>query len=616
MDRINAVAVQNTANQTPTSNARDATEQNIPPTHNQIQIEALIHQNHETTNLQETSSPKNTITTRPSVGFREIQNLKSVNLPGALEITNTPLPTRKRNPSYQKSRYIYDEALKSLNAEIDRFDAQKYHNKPYEALISSNIRPHYRKIRQRQQALTAAAEDLLLILEKEGMVQEEREVKEDIDNASSQIIAVKFQFGDSVSNCSEKTRQESDTVSNASTHIQSHHPTSGFWSLSSPPTNTIPTSTSPTKGWGIHSQTQTTSTIIGGITSTIPPPPAAKPHLHTVVCTAPTCTTDGIIHSHQYIPYTDAQAHTTPIVPNTGILHQTQSNQTSRETSPSTYNTTNNIQPSRETAPKTPNATGTDTTSRESNALPAFQQAAREEMSSQLNTLIQNINDMFIVMRDENQRLRTDVVQISQRMDQLQSNRASAQAHPNTHASTQQTNQRTNYRPPFPTHSHITEQVPGQVPFPAQDQHVTVRLNQDKAFKNLLNATTSKFIGKDVLEYAPWKRALSTETENLQLTPTQKLKLLEARTELEPHQIIKELRFVHIEMGPEVALQMVWEALDKIYHTPHTPSQQLLKKLTQGPTIKPSDTSALVSFYYNANPPLHYIAPTRTPYHH
>ena len=318
MDRITTAAVQNTANQTPTSNARDASEQNSPPAHNQIQFEALIHQNSEAIDLQEVESPPKPITNRPSVGFREIQNLKSVNLPGALEITNTPLPTRKRNPSYQKARYMYNETLKALNAEIARFDAQKYYNKPCEALINSNIRPHYRKIRQRQQALAIAAEDLLPILEKDGLVQEEREVKEDIDNTSSQIIAIKFQFGDSVSNCSEKTRQESDIGSNASIQIQNKHQTSGIWSLSSPPINTIPTSTSPIKGWGIPSHTQTTSTITRGITSTIPPPPAATPHLHTVVCTAPTCTSDGIIQSHQYMPYTNGQTYTTPIVPNAG----------------------------------------------------------------------------------------------------------------------------------------------------------------------------------------------------------------------------------------------------------------------------------------------------------
>ena len=87
MDRTNAPAVQNTANQTPTSTDRNAAEQNNPPTHNQIQTEAMIHQNSEE-HLQRSATPQNTIATRPSVSFREIENLKSVNLPGALEITN------------------------------------------------------------------------------------------------------------------------------------------------------------------------------------------------------------------------------------------------------------------------------------------------------------------------------------------------------------------------------------------------------------------------------------------------------------------------------------------------------------------------------------------------
>ena len=165
-DRTPASAARAAANQTPSSNYQNAIEQNTPPTHNQQQIEALIHQNPEATDLHEIASPQNPITTRPSVSFREVQNLRSVNLPGALEITNTPLPTRKRNPSYQKARYMYDENLKALKTEVSKFDAQKYHNKPYEAIIKSNIRPHYRKIRQREQALLIAAEDLIPILKK------------------------------------------------------------------------------------------------------------------------------------------------------------------------------------------------------------------------------------------------------------------------------------------------------------------------------------------------------------------------------------------------------------------------------------------------------------------
>ena len=135
--------------------------------------------------------------------------------------------------------------------------------------------------------------------------------------------------------------------------------------------------------------------------------------------------------------------------------------------------------------------------------------------------------------------------------------------------------------------------------FGSSQDPIATRLRQEKAFKQLINSTTTKFNGKDVLEYAPWNAALAIETENLQLTSTQFLKLLEVRTELEPNQIIRDLRYVQIEMGPDSALQMAWEILNKTYHTSQSPSQQLLNKLIQGPPIKSTDTSALVSFLSN-----------------
>ena len=46
-------------------------------------------------------------------------------------------------------------------------------------------------------------------------------------------------------------------------------------------------------------------------------------------------------------------------------------------------------------------------------------------------------------------------------------------------------------------------------------------------------------------------------------------------------------------MGPDVALRMVWDILNETYFTPLSPSQQLLKKLVQGPIIRTNDSSAI-----------------------
>ena len=102
--------------------------------------------------------------------------------------------------------------------------------------------------------------------------------------------------------------------------------------------------------------------------------------------------------------------------------------------------------------------------------------------------------------------------------------------------------------------------------------------------QNLVKAQAIKFNGKDSQEYAPWKRALKKEMESLQLTANQELSLLEARTEDEARLVITELRPLRNELGSEIALQRIWEALDQTYYNPISQVQSLLKKLTQGPT--------------------------------
>ena len=84
--------------------------------------------------------------------------------------------------------------------------------------------------------------------------------------------------------------------------------------------------------------------------------------------------------------------------------------------------------------------------------------------------------------------------------------------------------------------------------------------------------------------------------ESLNLTSNQELSLLEARTEDEAKMVIKELRPLRNELGPDIALQRIWETLDQTYYNPTSQVQSLLKKLTQGPDVKAEDASALLTF--------------------
>ena len=60
--------------------------------------------------------------------------------------------------------------------------------------------------------------------------------------------------------------------------------------------------------------------------------------------------------------------------------------------------------------------------------------------------------------------------------------------------------------------------------------------------------------------------------------------------------VIKELRPLRNELGPDIALRRIWETLDQTYYNPISQVQSLLKKLTQGPDVKAEDASALLSF--------------------
>ena len=103
------------------------------------------------------------------------------------------------------------------------------------------------------------------------------------------------------------------------------------------------------------------------------------------------------------------------------------------------------------------------------------------------------------------------------------------------------------------------------------------------------------------MDYKPWIEALEREVRGLNLDDFQWLELLEARTEGEALQLIKENRIMTIEDSPEHSLRIVWNTLHQRFHTEDRPSHQLLKELQQGTTISSSDASKLFTFAQRCN---------------
>ena len=121
--------------------------------------------------------------------------------------------TRNRSPSLQKAITIYEEAVRAIQRELAEFEAQKYLFKPHEDLHSTDIRPRYRKLRMREQALLLASEDLRLLREKSGLMPDARKIKEEVDYLLTPITNIQLTYKDLVSNASGSARQEADSES-------------------------------------------------------------------------------------------------------------------------------------------------------------------------------------------------------------------------------------------------------------------------------------------------------------------------------------------------------------------------------------------------------------------
>ena len=139
--------------------------------------------------------------------------------------------------------------------------------------------------------------------------------------------------------------------------------------------------------------------------------------------------------------------------------------------------------------------------------------------------MARNFDDMCRGIKEENHALRLDMARMWERMDQPSTSNAHFRA-PGINLPT--TSCHGQYRPPFPP-TRPSSPTSSTV----NDVLIQTRLHQNKAFKQALAATTSRFNGLDAQEYVEWKRTFQLEVADLQLNSTQVLQLLEARTEMD-----------------------------------------------------------------------------------
>ena len=112
---------------------------------------------------------------------RELKNLESINLPGALEQQNAQSATKVRSPSYRRALLIYTDALEAIQGELDEFNAQQYLDSPFAELPNTDLKSRFKSLRSREQVLRVASNDLLPLLEKSGLTNDRNSIKEKVD---------------------------------------------------------------------------------------------------------------------------------------------------------------------------------------------------------------------------------------------------------------------------------------------------------------------------------------------------------------------------------------------------------------------------------------------------
>ena len=163
----------------------------LPPTHpNENSTETLSEQDNSTS----------------TVRSRELENLKPTNKPGLEEVT--PTGPRRRKPSFQKAKIVFEESLRAAEQELEEFKDQNFPYMNPEALPQTDIKPRYRKLRLREQALILAAEDLRPILEKSGLKQDLATLKQQVDAIAAQTTCIKLTYNKVVSKFTETDRTD------------------------------------------------------------------------------------------------------------------------------------------------------------------------------------------------------------------------------------------------------------------------------------------------------------------------------------------------------------------------------------------------------------------------
>ena len=95
---------------------------------------------------------------------RELKSLQSYNKHGTSGSLISESRSRHRKPSLEKAKKIFQEALGTIEEELQGFQERSYEKLDLNQLVQTDLNPRYKRLRSRQYALLCSAEDLSSML--------------------------------------------------------------------------------------------------------------------------------------------------------------------------------------------------------------------------------------------------------------------------------------------------------------------------------------------------------------------------------------------------------------------------------------------------------------------
>ena len=119
---------------------------------------------------------------------RKLRSLQSNNKHETIDSFPSQTISRRRKPTLDKTKIVYQEALETIKGELYCFQEKKEINP--DQLNHTDLKPRYNKLRSRQHGLVCCADDLCSILLEQAYREDPSTIEKQVRHIQTQITNI------------------------------------------------------------------------------------------------------------------------------------------------------------------------------------------------------------------------------------------------------------------------------------------------------------------------------------------------------------------------------------------------------------------------------------------